>query len=121
MPVFINNLLEREGLIELNVGVAAVNHNDQKLLQPAGNGPGVRQQQLYQGFLLVRGAAPEQGNRNDLDILIRVFEAVVNQSLELAGRRRRLAPPEKTTNPVIQKEERMRRSVFNRQSFRRSG
>ena len=115
MAVFVNHLLQGQGLIELHVSATPMHHDDQEFLQTSSHGPGVGQQQFDQRFFLVRGAPPEQRHRDDLNILLRVFQAMANQRPELTGGNGRLATTEKTTNPTVEKKEGVVRTVLDRQ------
>lgn len=94
-----------------------MNYDDQEFLKSPGNGPGVRKQKFYQGLFLVRRAAPEERHRNNLDILVRMFKTVANQSLKLVCWRGSLAASEKTANPAVEKKEGVGWAVLHRQGF----
>src|SRR5690606_31414030 len=121
VAVFIHYLPERQRLVELHVGAAAVNQNDQKFLQATGDRPGVGKQQLHQRFLFIRRPPPEQRHWNNLHILVLVFKAEPHQFTEfLRGHRLLPSAPKQSANSSVKKEKGVRRAVFDRQGRRGS-
>jgi hypothetical protein len=90
----LHRLAQAQGLAEMQHGGAPVDDDVQEFAKAADQNPVFDEKQAPQARLLVRRPAPEDGDRDQIDVKIRICGGGRHQVLEIARRARHQARAE---------------------------